>query len=86
MPCVPGCPLNTVVELIAAAVVAHLQQCQRQETERLISPNEAARRLNLSRRSLDRQRNAMPFVVMRHSGRGYDVSESRLSEYIARKA
>lgn len=76
-----GCPFDVLVKAIADEVAKRL--CPREPSpERLISPAEAARRLGISRRSLDRMRRSVPFVKERPSGHGYAVIESALAEYI----
>jgi hypothetical protein len=74
--------LQSFASLIAEEVAKRLCERGPEKHERLISANEAARRLGISRRSLDRQRLALPFVRPRVSGFGYDVLESGLDEFL----
>lgn len=78
MPCSHGCLLKPLVEAMTGAVCKGLEQ---PEPDRLISAEEACKRLGWSRRTLDRQRKSLPFVKLRPT-RGYDVILSRLELYI----
>lgn len=50
--------------------------------ERLITPEAAAERIGRDRKWIDRRRHVLPWVRERDSGRGYDVIESILEEWI----
>lgn len=78
-----SCPLHALIREIREEFARDRPHVP-SPPEQLISPDEAAKRLRISRKTLDRWRatRSLPFVKERAT-HGYDVNERKLREFIA---
>ena len=81
-PC-EACPLRVAARAVAAVVIERLQCSHGSEPARWLTPAQAAARMGVSVRWLQRRRHRLDFVEpLPGASRGWRVNEARFASYL----